>query len=72
MMRTGDSTFNVLISERDIVVIPPTFLAQFGNFLSQLITPITTVIQSVTQSLFQINRAGRLGNNRNNGFNALF
>jgi len=69
MMRSGDSTFNVLISERDIVVIPPTFLTQFGNFLSQLITPITTVIQSVTQSVFQINRVNRFGNNNNNQFN---
>lgn len=66
MMRTGDSTFNVLVRERDIVVVPPTLLQQFGNFLSEIITPITTVVQSVTQSIFAVARFNRFGNNRNN------
>ena len=68
MMRTGDSTFNVLVRERDIIVVPPTFLQQFGNFLSEIISPITTVIQSVAQSFFSLARFSRLGNNRNNAF----
>jgi polysaccharide export outer membrane protein len=66
MMRTGDSTFNVLIQERDIVVIPPTLMAQIGNFLVALISPITEVIQSVFQSIFafeRFNRFGRFGGN---------
>ena len=71
MMRTGDSTFNVLVQERDIVIVPPTLLAQFGNFLSELISPLTAVFQSVAQSVLSVNRFNRFGNqrNRNNGFN---
>lgn len=68
MMRGGDSTFNVQVRERDIIVVPPTMLAQVGYFISDLITPFTTVFQEVFSSLFQLQNFGRrnrFGNNQN-------
>lgn len=70
MMRTGDSTFNVLVQERDIIVIPPTILAQLGYFVSDLITPFTEVLNTISKALFQYNRAQvPFGNVNNNKFN---
>jgi len=73
MMRGGDSTFNVQVRERDIIVVPATMLAQVGYFISDLITPFTTVFQEVFSSLFQLQNFGnvnRFGNrNNNNQFN---
>lgn len=48
----GDSTFNVLVQERDIIYVPPTVLAALGYFISDLIFPITQVLREITQSLF--------------------
>lgn len=48
----GDSTFNVLVQERDIIYVPPTVLAQLGYFISDLIFPITQVISEISRSLF--------------------
>jgi protein involved in polysaccharide export with SLBB domain len=48
----GDSTFNVLIQERDIIYVPPTVLAQLGYFISDLIFPITQVLSEITRSLY--------------------
>ena len=48
-------------------------LAQVGYFISDLITPFTTVFQDVFSSLFQLQNFGnvnRFGNkNNNNQFN---
>jgi protein involved in polysaccharide export with SLBB domain len=52
MLTTGDSTFNVLIQERDIIYVPPTMLAQLGYFLSDLIFPVTQVFQQLGGALF--------------------
>lgn len=56
MLTTGDSTMNVHVQERDIVFVPPTMLAEFGYFLSNLIFPITTVFQQLGQAFFWANR----------------
>ena len=61
ILRFGDSTYNIRIEERDIVLVPPTFLAQVGSFLSALITPITTVFNSVFQGFNGLNRFNRGG-----------
>lgn len=78
LLNYGDSTYNPRIQERDIIVVPPTFLAQLGSFLSALISPITTVFNSVFQGLNGLNRGrnfgaggfggGGFGNNNNNLF----
>jgi protein involved in polysaccharide export with SLBB domain len=54
MLRTGDSTFNVRVQERDIIVVPPTMIAQLGYFLSDLVFPLTQVFQTVFQGLFAV------------------
>ncbi len=71
MLRYGDSTYNVRIQERDMIVVPPTFLAQLGSFLSALISPITTVFSSVFQGLLKVNQFNKFGNvgGGNAGFN---
>ncbi len=50
-LRTGDTTFNVPIRELDVIVVPPTLLAQLGNLIASLATPITTALSSIVQSL---------------------
>jgi protein involved in polysaccharide export with SLBB domain len=65
----GDTTYNVLVHERDIIVVPPTLLAQFSNFIAGIVVPFTTVLQQFTLSLFQIQRANSFGNNNNGNFN---
>jgi len=52
IITTGDSTDNVLLHERDIVYVPPTMLAQFGYFLSDLIFPITQVFSELARALW--------------------
>lgn len=54
MVETGDSTFNVLVQERDIIYVPPTMLAQLGYFLSDLLFPV----QQVMRSLFSFRWGG--------------
>ena len=79
MLRTGDSTYNIHVQESDIIVVPPTMLAQVGYFLVGLISPVTTVVSAIAGSVFQLLRltqgnfgvGGRRGgrfNNNNNGF----
>ena len=71
----GDTTFNVLVKERDIIIVPPTMIGRISNFLGALITPFAQVLQQLTQSLFLANRAnnfgavGGFGNNNNNNNN---
>jgi len=60
---TGDSTFNMVIQDNDIIVIPPTMLAQVGYFISDLIFPFTEVFSSVFQGLMSVSKFGNLGNN---------
>lgn len=52
LIDSGDSTFNILLQERDIVFVPPTMLAQFGYFLSDLIFPITQVMSELSRALW--------------------
>ncbi len=66
ILKRGDSTYNVLVQERDIIVVPPTLLAQLGSFLAALITPFTTVFQQVFTGLIQLNNLDRNLNNNSN------
>ena len=52
LLDTGDSTFNVHVQERDIIVVPPTVLAKLGYFLSDLIFPVTQVAREISSALF--------------------
>lgn len=51
MLRTGDSTFNVLVQENDIIYVPPTFLARIGIFVKALINPLTEVLRELSQAV---------------------
>ena len=76
MIRTGDSTYNIHVREGDIIFVPPTMLTQVGQFMVALISPVTTVINSVARNIlnlqrvsrgqFPVNSRGRGGNNNNN------
>lgn len=58
ILRSGDSTYNIRVQENDIIVVPPTLMAQVGYFLTDLITPFTQVIGQITNALFSFNRYG--------------
>lgn len=60
MLQGGDSTFQTLIQDNDIIVVPPTMLAQVGYFIADLIYPFTTVFSTIFKGLIGINN---LGNN---------
>jgi protein involved in polysaccharide export with SLBB domain len=61
----GDSTDNIQIQELDIIYVPPTMIAQFGYFLSDLIFPITSVLRQLSSAIwffypgFGVGGAGR-------------
>jgi len=72
MFKAGDSTDNILIQERDIIYVPPTMIAQLGYFLSDLLFPITTVINQFASAFYVFNgqgygRRGGYGYNNNYG-----
>ena len=56
MIDTGDSTFNVLIHERDIIYVPPTMLAQLGYFIDSALFPIKLVLTSLSGAIFSLGR----------------
>ncbi len=62
MIDTGDSTFNVLIHERDIIFVPPTMMAQLGYFLEALLFPVKLVLSSVFSAIFNLIRLQSYGN----------
>jgi protein involved in polysaccharide export with SLBB domain len=63
MYTEGDSTFNFVIQENDIIVVPPTMLAQIGYFISDLVTPFTQVFSSVFKGLLSVSKFSNLGGN---------
>lgn len=65
----GDSTYNVNISERDIIYVPPTMLAQIGYFLDTMMFPVKQVLNGLSQAvrtLYDIERI-QYGNARGYG-----
>jgi protein involved in polysaccharide export with SLBB domain len=56
IIHTGDSTFNVLIHERDIIYVPPTMLAQIGYFLDTALFPVKLVLTSIAGAIFTLGR----------------
>ena len=64
MILTGDSTFNVHVQERDIILVPPTLLAQVAYFINDLLFPVNEVIRNLGNAFFGARRGRR---NRNAG-----
>jgi len=55
----GDSTYNVQIQEYDVVYVPPTLLKQVADVASALVVPITSVVSSILNVIFQFQFQGR-------------
>jgi protein involved in polysaccharide export with SLBB domain len=62
---TGDSTFNVLIHERDIIYVPPTFLARIGYALQTALFPIRLVLTSLAGAIWSL---GQISYYQDRGF----
>ena len=48
----GKRETDVVLADGDIVYVPPTMLAQFGYFLSDLIFPVTQVFSELSRALW--------------------
>jgi protein involved in polysaccharide export with SLBB domain len=62
---TGDSSRNYEIRENDIIVVPPTFMTQLGNFIAALVTPIGQVLNGLLGPLLQFARYERISDGTN-------
>jgi polysaccharide export outer membrane protein len=56
MLEMGDSSFNMGVSELDIIFVPPTMLAQFGYFLNALLFPVKEVLIGLGDAIFSLNQ----------------
>ncbi len=63
MYTEGDSTFNFVIQENDIIVVPPTMLAQVGYFISDLVSPFVQVFSSVFKGLLSVSKFSNFDDN---------
>lgn len=43
----GDTTYNVIVHENDILYVPPTLFGSLGNLIRQLIYPLQVVVDSL-------------------------
>jgi len=48
----GDTTYNVLVRENDILYVPPTLIGTVANFVKKLLYPITVIVQPLQSILF--------------------
>jgi polysaccharide export outer membrane protein len=48
----GDTTYNVLVRENDIVYVPPTFIGSFANLVKRLVYPVQVIVQPLQSLLF--------------------
>lgn len=69
LIERGDSTFNVLVHERDIIYVPPTMLAQLGYFLDALLFPVKQVVSGLASAFYLSDRARGRNNFYGTGFN---
>ena len=44
MILTGNTTYNVLIQDNDIIYIPPTFIGMLTRFIEKLLQPLNVVV----------------------------
>lgn len=43
----GDTTYNVIVRENDIIYVPPTLFGSIGNFIEKLIYPLKVIVDSL-------------------------
>lgn len=60
----GDTTTNYTIRENDVIVVPPTLLAELGYFLEALLFPVQRVIMSISGAFFGNNGGRNINDNR--------
>jgi protein involved in polysaccharide export with SLBB domain len=48
----GDTTYNVIVHENDIIYVPPTLFGTIGNLVKQLIYPLQVIAQSLQGFFF--------------------
>lgn len=58
----GDTTYNLVVRENDIIYIPPTLIGSVGNFIEKLFYPVKVILQPLQQLLLFFT----LQNNPNN------
>ena len=58
-IKYGDPTTNYLIRENDIIIVPPTLLAEFGYFLEAVLFPVRQVLFSLGGAFFGNFQNGR-------------
>ena len=49
MLQTGNTTYNILLRDRDIVYVPPTFVGHVARFLQRVLEPFALVLQTLFQ-----------------------
>src|SRR5262249_50622284 len=58
----GDTTYNVIVHENDIIYVPPTLFGTIGNFVAKIFYPVKVIVQPLQSLLFFV-----AIENRNNG-----
>lgn len=48
----GDTTYNLIVHENDIIYVPPTLIGSIGNFVEKLVYPIKVIVQPLQSILF--------------------
>lgn len=48
----GDTTYNVIVHENDIIYVPPTMIGSVGNFLKQVFYPVEVIVTPLQSILF--------------------
>lgn len=72
VIERGDSTFNMLVRERDIIYVPPTMLAQLGYFLDAILFPVKQVVQGLASAFYLNDRAQGRNTFVNSGTGVIF
>lgn len=72
VIERGDSTFNMLIKERDIIYVPPTMLAQLGYFLDAILFPVKQVVTGLASAFYLNDRAQGRNTYVNSGNGGIF
>jgi protein involved in polysaccharide export with SLBB domain len=72
VIERGDSTFNVLVRERDIIYVPPTMLAQLGYFLDAILFRVKQVVNGLASAFYLGNLSNGYGYYGNHGQGGIF
>jgi len=60
----GDTTYNVIVRENDIVYVPPSVIGTIAQFVKTLFYPFTVILQPITSAITLLILANNQNNNR--------